>query len=224
MDNIYQILYIVIIILLSLTVHEVAHGYVSYRLGDPTAKNMGRLTLNPIKHLDVLGTIVMVASMYAGAGFGWAKPVPINPAYYRHTKRDTMLVSVAGPLSNLLLAFISVFPLVYLGYKFDLNSLGASDIRIVLFNFLLMLFVTNTNLAIFNLIPVPPLDGSKILAGLLPTRQYYKYLEHERYISFAFMILIFVGFYMFPNILNAVTNPVRLIFIDIARPIIGLIT
>jgi len=216
MDMIIQYLSIAVIILLSLTIHELSHAFISYKLGDPTARNMGRLTLNPIKHLDIFGTLMMIISMIAGAGFGWAKPVPINPAYYKNKRTGTMLVSVAGPLSNLLLAFISTFPLIYINYKYDLRLLGAFDVKVITSNFLWMLVLTNINLAVFNLIPVPPLDGSKILAGILPSRQYYKYLEYERYISFAFMFLILIVFTKFPDILNAITSPVRNLFFTAA--------
>lgn len=222
MDTIIHYLSIAVVILVSLTIHELSHGYVSYKLGDPTAKNMGRLTLNPIKHLDPFGTLMMILSMIVGVGFGWAKPVPINPNYYRNPKRGTMLTSIAGPLSNLLLSFIMIFPLLYLYGSFDIQSLNQYDAKVIIANFLAMLFGTNISLAIFNLIPVPPLDGSKILAGILPNKYYYKYLQNERYISFAFMILMFFVLYRYPGFMDKVVGPIERLMIAAARPIVSL--
>ena len=225
MANFMQFIYIAIVILISLSFHECAHAFVSYKLGDPTAKNMGRLTLNPLKHLDILGSIMMVVTLISGAGFGWAKPVPINPVYYKNRKAGTMLTSVAGPLSNLLLALLSAFPLLYL-YAINgtgLQTLDALDYRVILFNLLLMFFSANVNLAIFNLLPIPPLDGSKILSGILPSRQYYKFMEYENYIGIAFLLIIFIFPNQFSYVLNMISNPVRSLLFAIARPLIGLL-
>lgn len=210
-------LYMIPVLLLSLSFHEFAHAYISYRLGDPTAKNMGRLTLNPMKHLDPIGTLMMLI-----ARIGWAKPVPINPIYYKDRKKGTMLVSVAGPLSNIILAFLAAFPLVYLSGKYTLAGFGTSSLVDILLNFSLLFFIVNINLALFNIIPVPPLDGSKILSGLLPSRHYFRLMEYERYIGAVFLIIVFV----FPNQLSSVLHflgePIQRAILRIVEPIVKL--
>ncbi len=225
-NNLNMFLYIIPVILFSLGFHEFSHAYVSYRLGDPTARNMGRITLNPLKHLDPLGSLMLLISSYYGSGFGWAKPVPINPVYYRDRKKGTILVSLAGPLSNLLLALISAFFTAYVGRKYNIPNgrifdafryglVNPVNLDAVIFNLFRVSFVINIGLAVFNIIPVPPLDGSKILSGLLPGRYYYKMLEYENYLSLGFLLLIFV----FPGVLSAVMSP----FIAMASGIIGYI-
>lgn len=206
-ELIFKILFLVPVILLSLSLHELSHAYISYRLGDPTAKNMGRLSLNPLKHLDILGTIMILVSSLQGFGIGWAKPVPINPMYYKDRRKGTMLVSVAGPLSNILLAFIFAFPLFYIRNKYSIPSgmllVPSFHWEVILYNLSLLFFSININLAVFNIIPVPPLDGSKILSGVLPTRQYFKLMQYENYIGLVFLLLIFV----FPGILSTIMHP-----------------
>ena len=222
MPDIMQYVYIIIVILLSLSFHELSHAFVSYRLGDPTAKDQGRLTLNPIRHLDPLGTIMMIASMIGGAGIGWAKPVPINPMYYKNKKAGTMLVSIAGPLSNLLLSFVFIFPMLYIGSKYDIRALDSTDFNLMIFNISRMFVLTNINLAVFNLLPVPPLDGSKILSGILPTRQYYQLMQYENYIGIAFILLIFVFPGILTGVLNAVTIPISNVMVEMAIAVFNL--
>ena len=165
-------------VLMAITFHETAHGFVAYKLGDPTAKNQGRLTLNPLAHLDPVGALLMFV-----AGFGWAKPVPVNPFYFNGDRnKGMMLVSIAGPLTNLALSFIAYFIYVagdaFSGIPF-------------LHTFLYQMIVLNIYLAVFNLIPIPPLDGSKILAGFLPRATAYKYLNTvEQYGFLILMVLI----------------------------------
>ena len=165
-------------VLLAITCHETAHGYVAYRLGDPTAKNQGRLTLNPLAHLDLVGTLMMLI-----AGFGWAKPVPVNPFYFKGDRtKGMMLVSIAGPLTNLVLCFLAYF--IYVAG----NGFGQIPF---LSAFLGQFLTLNVYLAVFNLIPIPPLDGSKILAGFLPKSVAYKYLTTiEQYGFLILMVLI----------------------------------
>jgi len=212
------LLYVVPAFLFSLSFHEASHAYVSYRLGDPTAKNMGRLTLNPFKHLDPLGAIMMLVS-----GFGWAKPVPINPFYYKDKKKGTMLVSFAGPMSNLLLALIASFCQMFLIRRYGLLRIGSFGLVSVLYNFCSLLFVININLAAFNLIPVPPLDGSKILSGILTPRLYFKFMQYENYIGIIFLVIIFV----FPGILSRIMSPItgllRYIVRSVAEPLATLL-
>lgn len=228
------ILYLIPVILVSLSFHELAHAYISYRLGDPTAKNLGRLSLNPLKHLDPLGTIMLILSSIQGRGFGWAKPVPINPTYYRDRRKGTMLVSLAGPLSNVLLAFVFSFPMAYIGIKYGADSsvlfssygfgyAGGGSIQAVVFNLCRTFYIINIGLAIFNIIPVPPLDGSKILGGILPPRQYFKMMEYENYIGLIFLVIMF----MFPRILSLILSPFMFIVEKaigtIVAPIVGML-
>lgn len=200
--NFILYLYALPAILISLSFHEMAHAYASYRHGDPTAKNLGRLTMNPLKHLDPFGTLMLVISLYSGFGFGWAKPVPINPGYYKNPKRGTIMVSLAGPLSNLLLALVFSFPMAIIAYRSgnitvqDIynGSLGIYDsdfsVRSVIFNICRFFYTINIGLAVFNIIPIPPLDGSKILTAVLPAKQYYSLMRYEQYIGIAFLALM----------------------------------
>jgi len=194
-------IYLIPAILISITFHELSHGFVSYKLGDPTAKNLGRLTLNPLKHLDILGTLMMLLS-----GFGWAKPVPINTTYYKDKRKGTILVSLAGPLSNILLALIFAFPMIYLENTFGLQHgslYKGVDIRVIIYNFCFIAYFINIRLAVFNIIPIPPLDGSRLLTVLLPQRQYFKMQQYENYIGLGFLVLIF----MLPGVLNTIMSP-----------------
>jgi Zn-dependent protease len=211
-------IYLIPVVLLSLSFHEFSHAYVSYKLGDPTAKNFGRLTLNPLKHLDLFGTIMILISR-----FGWAKPVPINPMYYRDRRRGVMLVSVAGPLSNVLLAFIFSIPLMYIEFVYGSRGIGSFDGISILYNLSLVFYIININLAVFNILPVPPLDGSKILSGILPPAQYYKMVQYESYISMIFLLIVFI----FPGVLTTIMRPfvwiVQTAIKTIAIPIVKLL-
>ena len=183
-------------ILLALTVHEYAHGWIAERHGDPTARYAGRLTLNPLSHLDPFGTL-----MFFMAGFGWAKPVPVNPGNLRDPKRDMIWVSLAGPGANVLCAL--VFGMILRTARL---LPGVSQSEIVMSVLYLAVFF-NLILAMFNLIPVPPLDGSKILMGLLPPRQEYRFRELERYGFLILMGLILMD---------------RMLHIPILRTVIGI--
>ncbi len=205
------------VLLISLTVHEFSHGYIAYRLGDMTAKNEGRLTLNPIKHLDPIGTIMMFV-----ARIGWAKPVPINPYFFRDRKKGTMLVSVAGPLSNLLMAFIAIF--IYKIFVLSMYGMliAGNKPLIYLVDFLILFFSVNLSLAVFNLLPVPPLDGSKILSGVLPSETYFRFMQYERMIGMVFLFVVIV----FPGVLGSIlgffTEPIANSMIWVIDKIIGL--
>lgn len=179
-----------IVLLLCLPVHEFAHGFIAYKLGDPTAKQAGRLTLNPLKHLDAFGTIFLLLT-----GFGFAKPVPINSYYFKKPKRDIALVSFAGPLSNLLMAFLSVILYKITSYFYIIQAVAGAQNQVLYFLYILFKIAAqiNVGLAVFNLLPIPPLDGSKILNTVLPERAYYWVLRYERYFMPVLFILLFVG-------------------------------
>ena len=180
-------------IVLALTVHEYAHGRIAYAFGDPTARNAGRITLNPLAHLDVVGTLMLIF-----AGFGWAKPVPFNPYYFHgNRKQKTMWVAAAGPLSNLVQALI-VAVLFSLLWRFAPMILDNWWLP----NFLFSVISINIVLAVFNLLPIPPLDGSKILAGLLPNRFTNFIYQLEQ---FGFIILIVC---MFLGVFRTIISPI----------------
>ena len=169
--------------LICITLHELSHGFVAYRLGDPTAKMMGRLTLNPIKHIDVVGLIAMVIFK-----FGWAKPVPVDMRYFRNPKRGMAITALAGPASNIVIAVIAL--LVY-GFLYRLLSVGTVGEYV-----LQMIYITaylSTALAIFNIIPIPPLDGSKVLFSVMSDDAYYRLMRYERYGMILLIVLMVTG-------------------------------
>lgn len=176
--------YVVIVLAIAFTVHEFAHAYVAYKFGDPTAKNQGRLTLSPLAHLDPIGTLLIFI-----AGFGWAKPVPVNRFYFKNPRLAGVLVSVAGPLSNLVIAFIGLavwYILLSTGALSSLSS-GMAEGLHQFFNILILLNIT---LFIFNLFPFPPLDGYRIIEDLAPSRIRAKMTQFESYGMVVFLILV----------------------------------
>jgi Zn-dependent protease len=188
--NIAEIILSVPGFLLAITVHEFAHGYIAYRLGDPTAKLAGRLTLNPISHLDPFGTLALILTRM----IGWAKPVPVNPRYFQNPRRDMLWVSLGGPGANLLAAFLLTMSLHLM--KFAFVFFGREIATLVLVPLVEMIkfgIRVNVGLGIFNLLPVPPLDGSKILSGLLPSRMAYQFEQLEPYGFIILLVLIISG-------------------------------
>ncbi len=176
-------------ILLAITIHEVAHGWVAFRMGDPTASRAGRLSLNPIKHLDPVGTLVFFVTQ----AIGWAKPVPVNPYNFRNPRQGMVWVSLAGPASNLLLA--AALAIMLRGLAAAPSLLGLLP-HWFLTPFLVMSLLAvqvNIGLAIFNLVPIPPLDGSKVVAGLLPESLLPTWLQVERYGFILLIVLVFTG-------------------------------
>jgi Zn-dependent protease len=195
--NFLSLLFIQIIpILFAITIHEFSHGYAAYRLGDDTAKMAGRLTLNPLKHLDPLGTIMLFI-----AHIGWARPVPINPYNFNDIKRDTALVSLAGPGANFASAI--VFSLI-----FNLFNPTAYTLQTTPFLMLLYFFIfINVALGLFNLLPIPPLDGSKIFGALLPDRLYFRYQQFEARGGMLLILIIIIGSILGLNIIGSVILP-----------------
>ncbi len=191
-DKLIELLFVVPCVLFALTVHEVSHGYMAYRLGDPTARNMGRLTLNPLKHLDPIGTLCMILFH-----FGWARPVPINTRYFKHSRRDTALTAAAGPMSNFIMAFLGLLirSILYAVFiRFPAQSQFAFNLQYAALTLFSYFHILNLSLGIFNLIPVPPLDGSRIFLVFLPAKYYFGVMQYERYIQLGLMILLYFGF------------------------------
>ena len=170
-------------VLFCLTVHETCHGLAALALGDPTAKRQHRLSLNPLRHIDWFGLLMMLV-----AGFGWAKPVPVNPNYFKKPRQGMALTALAGPASNLLLALLLLIParLIYTYAHYSVFNQTALD-------FLTSTAALSIGLGLFNLIPIPPLDGSKVLAVLLPERAYRWLMRYERFGIFALWLLVALG-------------------------------
>ncbi|HEX9829287.1 MAG TPA: site-2 protease family protein [Bacteroidota bacterium] len=182
------------ILLFSVIVHEMAHGYMALKLGDPTAKDLGRLTFNPLPHIDPIGSILVPLLSYLAAGtvfIAWAKPVPINPANFQNLRRDDILVSVVGPFSNLLVALLCTMGYVLISQFIPTEGADVSGVEQITFflsDMMLMGITLNIYLAVFNMMPVPPLDGSHVVASLLPPALGEQY----RRIGFFGILLILV--------------------------------
>ena len=194
MDKIVVILIQLLALFMAIVPHEVAHGYVAWKLGDPTARRANRLTLNPLAHIDLFGSILLPAMlmlMHSPVLFGWAKPVPFNPWYFRDPRRGIMLVGAAGPITNFAMAILSAILFRLLGPVSGLFAL-----------FLAYLCITNIVLGVFNLIPIPPLDGSRVVMGLLPEDMVGPYQRLE---PFGFIIIIGL---LWLGVLDRVISPV----------------
>ncbi len=185
-DFLLKLISRLVILFTAIPVHESAHALVSYWLGDPTAKRMGRLSLNPFRHFDVVGTVCLLA-----AGIGWAKPVPIDPRYYKNRRAGMALSAFAGPFSNVLMAYMAMcLYKVVLYAAYGSGSTVAEYAAIVLY----YMIIINVYLAIFNLMPFPPFDGSRIFTAFLPEKLYFGLMRYERYIFFAvFALLMFTS-------------------------------
>ncbi len=188
-----------VVLLVAIPVHECAHAWASYKLGDPTAKYSGRLTLNPLAHLDPMGAICMMLF-----GIGWAKPVPIDVRYYRDRKKGMALSALAGPVSNLLMAAVAMVFFKISGYLYFTLGVGSY----YLWYFFYYVTAINISLGIFNLLPVPPFDGSRIMLLFLPERVYFGIMQYERYIFLGIFLLLWLGVLDAPLIAanNAVFN------------------
>ena len=200
MEQYIDYLYIIPAALIAIMCHELTHGLFSYLQGDPTPKEQGRLSLNPAKHLDLFGTLCLIF-----LGFGWAKPVQVDPRYYKNPKWGMALVAVGGPLANFVIAFLSGLILTLIEFY-----VPYSDFSMILYNFFLYLIIINVGLGVFNLIPIPPLDGSKIIGAILPENSYHQYMKYQKYGMFfiiGLLILLDVLEMMgYPSILNEVLN------------------
>ena len=193
-------------VLLCLTVHETCHGLAAYALGDPTARRAHRLSLNPLRHIDWFGLLMMFA-----AGFGWAKPVPVNPNYFKKPKQGMALTALAGPVSNFLLALLTL-----LAARIFCDVAAYSETNQRVLDFLLMLAVLSIGLGLFNLVPIPPLDGSKVLFAVLPDRAYDWLMRNERYGMLLLFALVF-----FDVGSNALSKTIQWVF-DLFCRMVGL--
>ncbi|MBI5675502.1 MAG: site-2 protease family protein [Nitrospirae bacterium] len=192
-DTIRQLTISALPIIAAIIFHEVSHGFVANKLGDPTAKFMGRLTLNPLVHIDPVGTVILPALLMLTGGpvFGWAKPVPINPANFKDPRRDMAISAAAGPITNVLLALVSLLILKFL--TVPLASLLPQAVIVPLTMMFKQSILINVVLAAFNLLPIPPLDGGRVLVGLLPHKQAVLYSRIEPYGFFIVIILLMTG-------------------------------
>ena len=200
-------------VLFAITLHEAAHGWVANKLGDPTAKQLGRITINPIKHIDPMGTIVvpLFLAMISPFVLGWAKPVPVEPRYFKSPLVDMALVAVAGPVSNFIMACIwaMLIKLVYL-------SMDQSQVLVFLTEMGKNGIIINIVLMVLNLLPIPPLDGGRVLAGVLPPRIALPFMQLERFGMIIILLLLVSG------ILGKILWPIVMHFVGIVGAIFGL--
>lgn len=191
------------VIFCTMPVHEYAHALVATKLGDQTPRLSGRLTLNPMAHISPIGALMIIL-----CGFGYAKPVSVNPRNFKDSKKGMALTAIAGPASNLIMGFIFTFVAIIFLY------LNPTTITNALYTFFFFAALVNINLAVFNLLPIPPLDGSRILQLLIPAKHYYKFLQYEKYIVIAVFILILTGVLSTP--LSLISSGILNLFVSIA--------
>lgn len=205
LDLIIKLFSRLFVVFCTMPIHEYAHALIATKLGDQTPRLAGRLTLNPMAHISPMGAIMIFLF-----GFGYAKPVSVNPRNFKDSKKGMALTAIAGPISNLIMGFI----FIVLAVVYANLSHAETVLYNAIFSFLLFAGTINVNLAVFNLLPIPPLDGSRILQLLIPAKYYYKFLEYERYIVILVFILIATGVLSGP--LSAISYFIIDLFVDIA--------
>jgi Zn-dependent protease len=194
------------VIFCTMPIHEYAHALIATKLGDQTPRLSGRLTLNPMAHISALGAIMIFL-----CGFGYAKPVNVNPRNFKDPKKGMAITAIAGPISNLIMGFIFIFIATFVSKIADTSS----TMTYAIYYFLTFAGVVNVNLAVFNLLPIPPLDGSRILQLLIPAKYYYKFLQYERYVVLIVFVLIMTGVLSTP--LSYISTLVITLFSNIAN-------
>lgn len=204
-SGIQKLLFILIslfCVLLSLSIHEMCHGLAAYWMGDDTAKYQGRLSVNPLRHLDPIGALWLFLF-----GFGWAKPVMVNSQRFKHRKAGMVVTALAGPVSNFILAFVAEIGVVALG-SISFESTASLVYKLASLSYIMCFYLAmlNIGLGVFNLIPIPPLDGSKVLNAVLPARLYFKIMQYERY-GFILVILL-INLPVFNNVLSICRNAI----------------
>lgn len=219
LEDILDYLYIIPAALIAIILHELAHGLVSSWLGDPTPRETGRLTLNPLKHLDPIGALCLVFFH-----FGWAKPVVINPSYYKNKKIGMTLVALAGPIMNFIITIISF---IIIGITFAIqynNNLGYNVVFEIIYNFFSYLAILNIGLGVFNLIPIPPLDGSKAIGVILPKGAYEEYMGYQKYGTFFMMgimlVIYILSFFNIESPILKITESIYTFFMEIIYKIV----
>lgn len=224
--KIFLIVCIPLVVLFSLSIHEYAHAVVSYALGDPTAKSRGRLTLNPFKHLNPLGTLCMLLF-----GFGWARPVPIDVRYYKEPKKGMALCGLAGPAINAVIGIstFSMYSIMCWGAeRLALDAIGViipDWLYVALAHIFYIIGYYNILLAVFNLIPIPPLDGSRLLYAFLPDKQYFAVMKYERIIMFVMLALLWIGIFdvLFDAVLTLSMNCISTLVYSVMDMILKLV-
>lgn len=203
-DRLGYLLILVPVLLVSMMLHEVAHGLTAYRLGDPTAKMRGRLSLNPIRHLDPLGTAMFIITyLFSGFVFGWAKPIPVSPYYFKNRQRGMAIVGVVGPITNFVIAIIFLLVINWITPEVGSRT----------WDILFLIFQINLVLGLFNLIPIPPLDGSRVLGGFLPRGAYEKWVAVDRYGMFIVIGVIIIFQDSFFRLLGAAIEGLAKVFL-----------
>jgi Zn-dependent protease len=200
------------VVLFAISIHESAHAWMADKFGDPTAKNQGRITLNPIAHIDLIGTIIfpLLLALAGAPVFGWAKPVMVNPYNLRDPKRANIFISAAGPGSNVISAFAGIVLFLILKNMGVFKGSAGSGIEILLYIFFFFIII-NIYLAIFNLIPIPPLDGSGIIEGVLKGEALYNYQKIKPYGFIILLVIIYAG------VLDVIANPIISFILNILR-------